>query len=445
MSRLAWVWAGAAAYGFVYSVLGTLRYLSFHSGSDLGIFVQSIASAFSGFSNTTEGANHFTYHFSPILYLCAPPLLLTHSPLALVVIQAIAGALAAPPLYLIAQRRVGPKLATGIALVAFLYPPLAGVTFADFHENGLVPAATLWLLWAVDARRWAWAAVALTVLLGIKEDEAPIVAFAAITGAVYFASRRDRAGVLFTGAALVLACSAFAFFFLAVRPWAGATEPWNPARFYGSFDASAHGGVGRLLLARLGYAGEAVIPLAFACLLTPAFIFVLPGFAEVLLSHDAMTYTMGQHYAAVWIGWILFAFALGVARTYVKRPRLAAALVAASAFVCALDLAVASPTHWRSNLALPNAHDVELGRILGQLPGNVSVGTQEAIYSHLGLDPNASLGLERQPQFALFDTTQRASYFVRLCLPQLQAGARRGTWHLVWTRDRVVFYRRGAR
>ncbi len=105
---------------------------------------------------------------------------LGRTPLVLVAIQAVATALTVPPLFLIARRRVPEPLAAWVAAVALLYPPLAGVAFSDFHENGFAPAATLWLLWAVDARRWRAAAAFVAVCLAIKEDQAPLVAFAAL-------------------------------------------------------------------------------------------------------------------------------------------------------------------------------------------------------------------------------------------------------------------------
>ncbi len=190
------VWALSALYASVYGVLGWDRYATYHSGSDVGLFTQTLASAWHGFANTTEGGSHFRFHFSPILFLCAPALLATHSPLALVVTQACLGALAAPPLFLIARKRMPERLAVAVAGVALLYPPLAGVIFADFHENGFVPALTLWLLWALDARRFGWGSAFAALLLGVKEDQATILGFAALVGGVWFARRGDRAASL---------------------------------------------------------------------------------------------------------------------------------------------------------------------------------------------------------------------------------------------------------
>ena len=45
--------------------------------------MQTISTPFSGFGDTPEGGSHFLHHFSPLLYLVSPLLLLTHSPIVL--------------------------------------------------------------------------------------------------------------------------------------------------------------------------------------------------------------------------------------------------------------------------------------------------------------------------------------------------------------------------
>ena len=96
--------AGCVVYAVALTLAGANRYAGYHSGADLGEFVQTIATPFSGFGDTPEGGSHFLHHFSPILYLCSPLLLWTHSPLALIAIQAVAGALVAPAIYLLARK-----------------------------------------------------------------------------------------------------------------------------------------------------------------------------------------------------------------------------------------------------------------------------------------------------------------------------------------------------
>ncbi len=443
MSATRLVWLATALYALVYALLGWDRYATYHAGSDLGLFTQSTAAVFAGLSNTTEGGSHFTYHFSPILYLCAPFVLAARSPLALVVLQAIAGALVAPPLFLLARKRMPERLALGVALVALLYPPLAGITFADFHENGFAPAVTVWLAWALAARRFTLAAIFVALALGIKEDQSTILGFGAIALFVWYLRRRDRAGMVFAAGALAASALVFVGFFEVIRPLAGARDVWGPTHFYTwSRIVDPRGSAPWYSIGRPAYALEALVPLLFLPLASPAIVFALPGFAEVLASHESITYTMGQHYAAVWIGYVLVAFALALGRIAASAPRAALRLVRGATVACVLVLALASPTHWGHYLRLPNAHDAVLDRALARLGPNTNVGSFEEVYAHLGFDPEAQLGLERKPRFALLDTTFAHSALEERWRPIVRAGLRTGAYRLLWSHDGIEYYER---
>ncbi len=440
-----YVWLGTAVYALVYFVLGWDRYATYHSGSDLGLFTQSIATAFDGFANTTEGGNHFTFHFSPILYVCAPLLLAARSPLALVAIAALACALVAPPLFAIARKRMPDRLALGVSLTALLYPPLAGIAFADFHENVFAPALTLALLWAIDARRFALAALFVALTLGIKEDQATILGFDALLAFAFFLRRGDRGGAFFAAGVGAASAAVFVLFFEVVRPLAGARDVWGPTHFYTwSRIVDPRGSAPWYSVGRPAYFLEALVPLAFAPLATPAFLLALPAFAEVLASHESIVYTMGQHYAAVWIGYVLFAYALAIGRTYARAPRSARILVRSSLGLCALVLAFASPTHWGHYLRARNAHDALLDRVIARLPADANVGTLEELYSHLGFNPHAELGLERNPRYALLDSALAHSALEERYEPVVSEALRRGTYRVVWRDGTVTLYERAS-
>ena len=439
MSGLQRVWIVAGAYALVYAVLDLDRFFTYHSGADLGLFAQTIASSLHGFSNTVEGGSHFLFHFSPILFALAPLLWLSKSPAVLLVVQSCATAVAAPALYLIARRRLPEQLALLAAIVVLLYPPLAGVAFSDFHENAFVVPATLWFLWSLDERRFGFATLFFAVLLATKEDQAVILAVLSAAGMVYFTQRSQRRAVRFSACALLASVAVFVSYFAVVRPLAGGAHPWEPLHFYVATGAPAHS-LGHEAFTRLTYLLEAFVPLCFACFLSPVLWLAVPGFAELLLSHDPVTYTMGQHYAAVWIGYVLAAFALGVARVYRLRPRLAVGLVRASLVVCFLNLVFFSPTHWSRYLALRSPHDAELDAVLRRFPAQLEVGTHDELFAHLGLDPNASLGLRHAPAYALIDGGDADSYWVIRMLPQLQAG--RSAYERVFVVDGIHLYRR---
>src|SRR5579864_3165379 len=136
MKRDGLLWCAVALYALVFFCLGLTRYQLHRNFVDLGIFAQTAASAFNCFCNPVEGS-HWAFHFSPVLFVAAVLLHAWPSALTLIALQSVAGALTAPPIYGIAARHTDRRTARLCALVVLLYPPLAGVIFNDFHENGL--------------------------------------------------------------------------------------------------------------------------------------------------------------------------------------------------------------------------------------------------------------------------------------------------------------------
>jgi hypothetical protein len=195
-------------------------------------------------------------------------------------------------------------------------------------------------------------------------------------------------------------------------------------------------------IGRPAYFAEALVPVAFAAVLSPAFVLALPGFAEVLGSHESITYTMGTHYAAVWIPYVLLAFALAVAGLYGRSPRLGRGVVRAALVLCVLVLALASPTHWGHYLRPRNAHDAVLDAALARLSPGLDVGTFDEAYAHLGFDPSAQLGLRRDPRFVLVDETLANSWFTVRYLPGLQRGLVAGRYRRLWREDGVSLLER---
>ena len=432
MSPARSVWLGAAAFTAVYFAAGFQRYVTYTSGADLALFTQSIATVFAGFHNTTENASHFAVHFSPVLYLCAPLLLATHSPLALVAIQSATCALAVPPLYYLACKRLPDGLAAGAAMVGYVYAPLSGVAFSDFHENGFAPAAATWLLWAIDARRWGWACAFVAFALSIKEDQALLVGCVGLAAVVYFARRGERAGTVFGIGTVLVAAVVFVGYFTLVRSLAGSPGAWSPTHFY-DWSTPAHDGPKGFMnvVARASYVAEALTPLLFVPLLSPVFLLAMPGFVEDLASKEAITFTMGTHYAAVWIGFVLVAFVLGLARIARRRDVARARLVVRlCAVVCVVNVVFASPAHYAHFLRARTAHDAELDAVIARVVPDADLGTQDELFTHLGFDPHASLGLTRDPQCLLVDRTSTSVFWIGRDRPALDAALAHGTYRL---------------
>ncbi|MBV8245111.1 MAG: DUF2079 domain-containing protein [Candidatus Eremiobacteraeota bacterium] len=436
------VWYASIAYFAVFFALGLDRYAAHRSAEDLGIFYQTIASAFGCFCNTIEGANHLTVHFSPILFLLAPLVLAAHSAWPLIAVSAAANATVAPALFLIARRRTSERNASFIACVALVYPPLCGVTFADFHENSLVPATILWLLYALDARKYRLAMPCALVALAIKEDEALFLL--TICAAAFWRARRtgDLAGARWSAAVALTSAAVFAGYFGFIRPLLGAHGAWHPAVFYTQTLPSANVGPLRALADRLGYLVLALAPLAFLPLRSRVMVLALAPFAEVLLSRAPVTYTMGQHYAAVWIPYVLVAYALAASELANGRPTIARRTVGAAYALCALVFLVANPLHPRYFLRWPDARDARLDRFIASLPAGIDLGTQEEAYTHMGFFPNATLGMEEYPRYALFDWEYPDSNWIVRDGPRIRAAVRAGDYRVVRRDGGIALYER---
>ncbi len=395
------VWIPTAGYALCWFALGVWRYRIFRASVDDGAFTQILASAFSTFRSANEpAANHFVVHFSPIFYLLAPGLIATHSTLTLTAYQAVAGALVAPPLFMIARKRMPDGFAAACAVIALLYPPLTGVTFSDFFESGLEPAAIVWLLWAVDAGRVTVSLILGVLALCIKEDVAPGIIFGGIAGGLWLRERDPlRSRLAFALAAL--AALIFAGYFGVLRPLLHAPFSVWDFHFYGGTHQIA-----ALDPVRWRFLFAIFVPLLGLPLLSPAIVLALPGLLEVMLSNDPITMSLETHYSGVWIGYVLFAFVLGAARLIGQAPRLGAIALLCAAGVSSYVLISVDPAaRWYYLYRLPNAHDATLQSTIDSLPNDADVGASEQIFAHLGFFPKASVGIDHQ--YVIVDGAQR--------------------------------------
>jgi uncharacterized membrane protein len=379
-------WLLALAYAVLFSWLGSWRYDIHRNFVDFGIFAQTAASAFGCFCNAIEGS-HRAIHFSPILYIAGAVVWFWHSSRALITLQAVACALTIPPVYGTVRRRAGENVARLTAIIVFLYPAFAGLTFGDFHENGFAPAAVAWTLWAFDGGFFLTTLVFASIALCVKEDQAIFLTIAGVLGAWRF--RGTSAGRTALIVAVMALSVAIAFFFRAHSDM-GASPVWSPERFYAwtAPDVRALFPLG--LLQRLGFIVLAFAPLLFLPFRSRMMWLALAPLGEVLLSRMSTTFTLGSHYAGAWLGYVFVAFAFALRR--IEPGKLQVRLCGWCIALCIVELLVADPLHPGMNLRPQQARDVALDRMLATLPSDIPVATQEEAYTHLALsDPYATL------------------------------------------------------
>jgi uncharacterized membrane protein len=113
-------------------------------------------------------------HFSPIFLALVPFYMLFPHPETLLVIQTLALAIGAWPVYLLARLKLAPGYGVLWVLVYFLFVPLAYINLYDFHEVALAVAPLGFALYFVERGRPGWFVFFLLVTFLIKEEMALI-------------------------------------------------------------------------------------------------------------------------------------------------------------------------------------------------------------------------------------------------------------------------------
>jgi hypothetical protein len=362
----------------------------------------------------------------------------------LIVLQAIAGALCAAPVYGMIRARSDRSTARFAAVVVWLYPPLAGLTFGDFHENGFAPAAVAWTIYAFDAGFVGLTATFAAVVLSIKEDQAIFLGISALAAAiVYRGDRKRRNLAIWIG---IACCVVALVFFAIIQPHAAIAPGWQPDRFYAwtGVDVRSLFGIGTG--ARVWFLIAIFAPLAFLPFRSRVTWLAAAPLAEVLFSRMSTTYTLGTHYAGAWIGYVIAGFAVAVGNAGVRTRR----ALWWAAGLAVVELLVANPLHPGLNLRAHQARDVALDRALANLPRYASVATQEEAYTHLALDDPLARLLPERPEtvthacFVLLDRDFPQSARLQEYAPSIDALIRAGAYVPISRDGGIELYRRTA-
>ncbi len=133
------------------------------------------------FNNLEEVPNHLGLHWTPFLFLLIPGYLLFPSPYYLLIIQTLALALGAIPLYLLAKKHLGKTNWAALATGAYLlYPSLHWVNTFDFHELTFLAPILITAIYFFEEKKWLWAGIFFALSAAVREDAIPVVIFVAL-------------------------------------------------------------------------------------------------------------------------------------------------------------------------------------------------------------------------------------------------------------------------
>ena len=417
-------------YGIYFSSLSIARHNSFNSrGCDLGTFDQVMWNSLRGrFRSTlmlpimreyyildhresplqhwrpnsprTEGSR-LAIHADFILVLLLPFYALWQDPRMLLIIQSVALASAALPLYLIARKKTQDEVFSSLLAAAYLlFPALHGVNMFDFHPLAMSLPLLLWALYFLEAERWIGFSVmlALSFLTG---EQVPLTGIG-IGAYILFGKRRWRTGVavMFSSAVYYFVATS-----LVIRA-AGGEAAYYQYSDMTSWAPGALGMLGTVLLnpfyaLRYMFQLKKVLfllhmlgPLFFLPLLSGWGLLVLaPSLALALLTWYGDQFDTRFHYTAVNIAAVFFlsACAAGVIRSRLQRvdsKRLIRAM-AASSLIASLTLSCLFDEYGlmskRSGHSWPgqSSRTEAAQRLIELIPSNAAVSAGSNMGAHL--------------------------------------------------------------
>jgi uncharacterized membrane protein len=390
---------------------------------------------------------------------------LTRSALPLQFVQAAATVACAPLVAALARPYMERRLADRLGLLTLLYPPLLALGFDEFHELGLFTPLVLALLLCADRRRWMPFALCAIVAVGLREDAAlTLVVFGLVLVAIALRADCRGAGLLdglacaprelaIAGGSLALgAAAALGAYYGIVTPRLGG---WVPSHFYvypfangplaliaAPFTHPAEFVPAIFTVGRLTYVLEALVPLAFLPLRSWWALLALPGGAIVLLANSGYVWRMGDHYAALWIPWLLVAAMMGVA-SLARRSgeRLAARWTAVAGVLCIVFLIAFDPLHPLHYLH-SYYHDLSDARgAIGCVPKNASLATHDEWFSEIAAQwPKATIDRAGGVEYLVYADDYPNRTYQAEVRAQVAAEVARGEYRVVCRYGNVATY-----
>jgi uncharacterized membrane protein len=390
----------ATVYCLVYLTLSVLRHESYHSlGFDLGLFNQVFWNTTQGrlFESTMSQALPVPHsllgdHFSPAFLLLMPFYLAYPHPETLLVIQTLALALGAWPVYLLARLKLPAGYAAWWVLAYFLFVPLAYINLFDFHDVALSVAPLGFALYFLERGRRGWFLICLLFTFLVKEEMALIgVGF----GAYVLLGKRDwKLGLG------VLAGSLLAFMAIiqVAIPWfaGGRSYPYIALR-YAQVGGSPGGILKTFVTDPLRIARALLQPkkvfflaaifgpvLGLSALAGWASVLLLPTLGYLLLSNYEPQYSFTSQYSAPLIPLAVGTAILALARLPepARRPVMAAVIVSSLAFSWAFGDMPFSRKFDPSQYMTPSRYESFVPQ-LAQIAPDARVSAENGFPSHL--------------------------------------------------------------
>jgi uncharacterized membrane protein len=391
------VYAGVAAYAVLFLFAAVLHSAVFEDlRLDNGDMVQAIWSTLHGhFLETTTLNGHqnsrLGFHVDPFLLLLAPLFWVWSSPVLLLVVQVLAVASGALPVFWLARKHLGsPRAAAHFAFAYLLYPATQFNAFtngSDFHSVSIAIPLILYGIWFLDANRLV-PFLAVGLLACTTKEEIPLAVGCL---GIWYAYRNGRrlvgASIFAGGLGLTL------FNFLWVIPHFSPTGKDPYASRYGAVGGTPTGIAHKLFTDPVAfvqaiatghkavYLAMLLVPFLGLWALEPLlFIGAIPDLAINLLSSKPDQSTVVFQYTAGIIPFVVAASIFGAARFKRHADRVslwALAGAAAIAIYSPISVLPGDVKALGSPLVSAKAHALHL------IPGGVPVSASNELGGYL--------------------------------------------------------------
>lgn len=416
-----------ALYTIVFSGFTIFMYFGFKTYAwDLGIFTQSFWTTinlgkplhYTLETYVNPSQNFLGAHFSPILFLIVPIYALFQSPMTLLVLQSFLVGLAALPLYWIAKGKLNSKL-WGLTFAAsfLLNPAVQGMNTFDFHVEALIPLFFLFAFYYLDKGQWIKGTIFCLLTLATIEFAPALIIFLGLyflfkkslwAPAINMKLRLKRISV-----PLALILLSIAWFFLAFNV-IYAINPIKTTGLPGNWDnwGTSLGEVVLNVITNPLRALETMVnpiekvyyfvligaPVVFMPLLAPLeLVLVLPWALAASLSQYSPYFQPYFQYFGFMAAQIYIAAVFGAKRLFktdanpqrnlaIEKKLMAIILIVS--FVLAIAVSPIGLPVLTSRPVVIDAHTIALEEVIGLVPLNASVATQNDIEPHLAQREN---------------------------------------------------------
>jgi uncharacterized membrane protein len=392
------VYAGVAAYAVLFVFAAVVHHLVFGTARfDLGDMVQAIWNTLHGhfLEQTTPLSGHqdsrLGFHVDPFLLLFAPVFWVWSNPLLLSVVQVLAVASGALPVFWLARKHLASSRAGAqFAFAYLLYPATQFNAFtngADFHAVSIAVPLVLYAIWFLDEDRLvAFSAVAL--LACTTKEEIPLaVGCLGIWYAVRKGHRLFGFSVFGAGLALTL------FNFLWVIPHFSPTGADPYATRYRGVGGTPNGIAHKLFTDpaaflhavasghKAVYVALLLVPFLGLWLLEPLLILgAVPDLAINLLSNQSHQTTLQYQYTAGILPFLVAATIFGAARFKRRRVELSLWVLAGAMAVAVFSPLVTLASDVRALGSPVVAAKAQAVRVI---PAGVPVSASDQLGGHL--------------------------------------------------------------